>query len=137
MADSRTDRDYQDISDEIDSQRSDMNDSLLGRIRAMVDESSSSISSSHDVGSILTNLSRSASVRQLLDTPAGFRQPVHTGSGDLALVPTGSGVLHPKPDQITNLRLTREQLEAMHDTDLDWEMYGYGIDYVKKDNEGI
>jgi len=128
LADSRPDSDYQDISDEIDSQRSDMNDSLLGRIRAMVDESSSSISSSHDVGSILTNLSRSASVRQLLDThtPEGFRH--HTSSGDLALVPTGSGELHPKPDPITNLRLTREQLEAMHDTDLDWEMYALMVE---------
>ena len=95
------------------------------------------ISTPNDICSVVTNLSRSDSVRRLLDTPAGFRQPVHTGSGDLALVPTSSGELHPKPDPITNLRLTREQLEAMHDTDLDWEMYGYGIYYGRNTNKGI
>ncbi|MFM7989027.1 MAG: hypothetical protein ACKPKO_57910, partial [Candidatus Fonsibacter sp.] len=34
----------------------------------------------------MTDLSRSASVRQLLDTPAGFRQLVHTVSGDLGMI---------------------------------------------------
>ncbi|MFM7851774.1 MAG: hypothetical protein ACKO96_07590, partial [Flammeovirgaceae bacterium] len=59
----------------------------MARIRSMGDEASSRITSAHDVGGGLTNLSRSDSVRRVLDTPEGFRHAVPTGSGNLAPEP--------------------------------------------------
>ncbi|MFM7988106.1 MAG: hypothetical protein ACKPKO_53210, partial [Candidatus Fonsibacter sp.] len=111
LVDSRTDDDYQDINYEIDSHRIESNEALLERIRAMGDEASSSISSSHDVGSGLTHLSRSDSVRRVLATPEGFRHAV----------PSSSGGLTPGPEP-----------KAMTDTDLDWEIYLYGILYGER-----
>ncbi|MFM7978346.1 MAG: hypothetical protein ACKPKO_03440 [Candidatus Fonsibacter sp.] len=108
----------------------------MARIRSMGDEAISSISSAHYVGSGLTNLSRSDSVRRVLDTPEGFGRVVSTGSGDLTLgvprtpertrpgemsegppgVPRGPARTTPgemTEGPLMNLRLTREQLENM------------------------
>ncbi|MFM7978661.1 MAG: hypothetical protein ACKPKO_05045 [Candidatus Fonsibacter sp.] len=105
----------------------------MARIRAMGGEASSSISRSHDVGSGLTNLSRSDSVRRVLATPEGFRQVVPTGSGDLTLgVPRGPERTTPgdmSEGPLIKLRLMREQLENMTYQELDYEMKAYGIPY--------